>query len=77
MAGSTFCCLLQEVIYFQMLDYLDSLLSSSRLNIIQKLRLKYSKISSLMDLAFDEEFFELLDKFALIVKTFFSNDMEV
>jgi hypothetical protein len=30
-----------------------------------------------MDLAFDEEFFELLDKFALIVKTFFSNDMEV
>ena len=31
----------------------------------------------MIDLAFEEEFFELLDKFALIVKTFFYNDIEL
>ena len=41
------------------------------------LRLKYSKIYSLMDLGLEEEFLELVDRLALIVNTFFYSDIEV
>ncbi len=39
--------------------------------------MKHSNISYFIDFPFDDEFFVFVDKFALIAKTFFYNEIDV
>lgn len=69
-----YCFLPKEISYLVLC--LDFSLSSSQLILNDKLRLKYSKISSFIDLAFEDEVLELLLILEFIVNIFFYNDID-